>query len=1191
MSQNTNDIREVKSDGNVLSTSESNAASAWKETEAKAGETENNAGTFTEKKSEPAGLEEQSNEEIINTPASQESEMIGTGPEDPQKEETEAESVKPEETGPEDPQKEKSEPKGDVAGQPKPEEPQKKETEAESVRPEVTGAEDPQKEESEPEGDVADQPKPEEPQNKEIKAEDSRKEETSAEKEEENPKQEVRTDSPKRRNWFVRFLLCGLSFALVCGLIHLVYFALKLEPFGTDAVSIDDAKIQYIDFFTYYVDVLRGTRTLNYDFGNMLGGSSIGLFSYYLASPFNLLLYFFGKKGVYRFFNIAVALKLGTAGATFCWYLQRRFEDRIRPALVIALSMGYGLMQYSVAQSSNIMWLDGVYMLPLMLLGVYEVIHRKSIWRLVLATAFCILCNWYIGGLNCLFSGIWFLFEFIFCERPEEKREIIVEHNYPARGGYSREEAPGFMVGITDFILSSCRYFWAMGLGVAGSAILFLPAVSAMRQGKGQYEEVKILMEFTGDLLSAVRGYFIGSVSDKGYAALFCGGIAVFAAAALFFSGSIKLRQKIAFVFMMGVCFLMLQWEPAMMAFSLLKRADSYWYRYSYLVCFAMLFGAGAYLSRAEKDRWSKVFVILSSLLYAAALLKLNGIHFVDFRAQGIGLVLVNPAVFATAAASLILAVLTVILLSAKKNVLIRLIAGLLVILITGAELGTNAWMFWRDHKDGSQTLYMEYSQGLKAQLKQLRKIDGGYYRIAQDRTRWHYDEDDLTSYFNESLAQNYWSNAAYTSSPENAQLSLMWRLGYRDEAGCMLIVRDSILASDSFLGVKYLLESTPVRGLKRVKNVKPFNGRSVYLNPYALPMAFVYDGSKLPSRRYENAYVYQNALFSTLSGRQTELYTQLSWTRRNEGDKSYFRIFVPEGNYLAYGNLLWPEKMGGLMSINGAEPFGYCRWQSPASFMIRSRKEQAASQAGESLQAVAAREKEEQEMLEAAAAESASSEGAVENAPEEPTGILGRLQAFFEGDEKVSGEEEVPEVDQVQIRKDELVKAAAAFDRKTLAEAKKDKDFTGDVRTIVFSTEKGLTFKDYQFYGLNLDVLAETSERIRAGEVKDIKIKNGRITCSVQGTQGRSICLLVPWSKGWKALRNNEIIQPDTVAGTMITIPLVDGANKIELTYEIPFLREGMYISAAALAVMLIDALCRWISTRKKKKNERQVR
>ena len=271
----------------------------------------------------------------------------------------------------------------------------------------------------------------------------------------ENVKEEPEAGKAGKRGWFTRFLLCCLSFAAVTGLVNLVYFALKLEPFGTGAVSIDDAKIQYIDFFTYYVDVLRGTRSLTYDFGNMLGGSSLGLFSYYLASPFNLLLYFFGKKGVYRFFDIAVSLKLGTAGATFCWYLQRRFEDRIRPALLLALSMGYGLMQYSVAQSSNIMWLDGVYMLPLMLLGVYEVIHRKSVWRLVLATAFCILCNWYIGGLNCLFTGFWFLFEFFFCERAEERRQVVTEHNYPARGGYSREEASGFMVGITDLILSA----------------------------------------------------------------------------------------------------------------------------------------------------------------------------------------------------------------------------------------------------------------------------------------------------------------------------------------------------------------------------------------------------------------------------------------------------------------------------------------------------------------------------------------------------------------------------------------------------------------------------------------------------------------------------------------------------------------------------------------------------------------
>ena len=812
------------------------------------------------------------------------------------------------------------------------------------------------------------------------------------------------------RRWYVRLLICCASFFIVLGIVFLAFYVLGMEPFGSRTLTTDDAKIQYIDFFTYFVDVLHGTRTISYDFGNMLGWSPLGLFSYYLASPFNLLLLIFGKEGVYRFFNVAIALKLGTAGATFSWYLQRRFEDRIYPAFVIALSMGYALMQYTVQQSSNIMWLDGVYMLPLIMLGVYEVLHKKSVWRLALPVAFCIFCNWYIAGVSCLFSGIWFVFEYFFLdegafrekspakaglfEKKDKKEGAIETHVRARRGDMPRNR---FVVAFTEFFLSFCRYVWGMGLGVALSAVLFLPVISAMRQGKGQYDNVKIVTGMYGDLLSAVRGYVIGADSTKGHAALFCGGIALIAAAAVVFSGEYRIRQKVVYVCMAGICFLMLHWEPAMLAFSLFSRADSYWYRYGYLLCFVILFGAAAYLSRAEQDRWSKFFVPVLSVLYASAVLKLNGIHFTDFMAQGPEIIRIYPAVFATAGASILLSVLAVILTWGKKErpsemeaaspvpaagpeespaggeaekpaavsepakgggkkeqfPAVRLAAALLLIVVTGAELWANARILWQHKSDDSQELYLAYSEGLQAQLAALRALDGGYYRIAQDRTRWHYEDDDLTAYLNESLAQNYWSNAAYTSSPDNAQLSLMWRLGYRDEAGRMLIVRDPVLPSDAFLGVKYLLESTPIRGLERMDEIGSFSGRSVYRNPYAVPMAFVYDGAKLPTRHYENTFVYQNALFSTLTGRKTELYTPLSWTRYNEGDKSYYSIFVPEGNYLAYGNLLWSSKKTGMMSINGAKPYGYCRWMSPAAFLIRSREEQAQSEEEESLQAV----------------------------------------------------------------------------------------------------------------------------------------------------------------------------------------------------------------------------------------------
>ena len=971
-----------------------------------------------------------------------------------------------------------------------------------------------------------------------------------------------------RRKWYVRLFLCCVSFAVVFGIVNLVYLKLGMEPFGTKTVAIDDAKIQYIDFFTYYVDVLHGVRSLTYDFSNMLGGSSAGMFSYYLASPFNLLLYFFGKKGVYRFFNVAVALKLSTAGATFSWYLQRRFADRIRPVFVIALSMGYALMQYQVAQSSNIMWLDGVYMLPLILLGVYEVFHRKTVWRLALAVTFCIFCNWYIAGLNCLFSGIWFMFEFFFRDEFLTDRKIRTTSVPDRRYSGSRRRLSRPQLGVTEFVVSFCRYVWGMGLGVVMSSVMFLPAISAIRQGRGQYDKVEVLMKFSGDLLSSLRGYVIGTTSSRGFAALFCGGIAVFSALGLLFSGSCRIRQKIAYICLLAVCFLMLHWEPAMMVFSLMKRADSYWYRYSYLVCFALLFGAGAYLSRAKKDRWSKIFVILISILYAVGILKLNGIGSAEFAEYGIAVAGHHKVLFATAGASIALAVLTVLLISLKParkskgsegsfgvRGLVRLAAGILLLVITGAELWANALIYWQNNSDNSQTLYMAYSEGMQKQLSQLRAVDGGYYRIAQDRTRWHY-EDDLTAFMNDSLAQNYWSNTAYTSSPDNTQLSLMWRLGYRDEAGCMMIVRDPVIPSDSFLGVKYYLQSTPIQGLEPVEGVEPFNGRSVYRNPYALPMAFVYDGAKLPTMRYDRTFTYQNALFSTLCGKEIELYTPLSWTREKKENLTYFDVFVPKGSYLVYGNLLWPEKMTGLMSINGAEPFGYCRWMSPAAFLIRSRTEQEQSTAQQSLQ-VLAREKEE------AAKGSSGEEGHSENGS-----VLTNAQ----------------EESLVQIQKKELQEAAAAYDRETLASLMPD--IYADVRTVVFRSEKDIPFSDYQFYGLNLDELEQAVEMICKEKVpeENLTMENGHVTCTLEGKPGQSVCLLVPWSKGWQAQRNGEPVQPDTIAGTMITIPLVNGRNEIELTYQIPYLREGMYISVAAFGILLIDILFRLLSRRKKK-------
>lgn len=65
-------------------------------------------------------------------------------------------------------------------------------------------------------------------------------------------------------------------------------------------------------------------------------------------------------------------------------------------------------MEYNMDQASNIMWLDGVYMLPLILLGVSKLVRENKKAFLMGAAGIALLLNWYAAAIDFLFSAIWF---------------------------------------------------------------------------------------------------------------------------------------------------------------------------------------------------------------------------------------------------------------------------------------------------------------------------------------------------------------------------------------------------------------------------------------------------------------------------------------------------------------------------------------------------------------------------------------------------------------------------------------------------------------------------------------------------------------------------------------------------------------------------------------------------------------
>ena len=98
----------------------------------------------------------------------------------------------------------------------------------------------------------------------------------------------------KKRIYFSAF---GLTFAVLL----ILFITCGYAPFGNKSLAVDDASIQYLDFYAYFKDVLAQKNSIFYTFGKTLGGTNIAVFSYYLSSPFMLLSVFFPKENLHSF--------------------------------------------------------------------------------------------------------------------------------------------------------------------------------------------------------------------------------------------------------------------------------------------------------------------------------------------------------------------------------------------------------------------------------------------------------------------------------------------------------------------------------------------------------------------------------------------------------------------------------------------------------------------------------------------------------------------------------------------------------------------------------------------------------------------------------------------------------------------------------------------------------------------------
>lgn len=367
-----------------------------------------------------------------------------------------------------------------------------------------------------------------------------------------------------------------------------------IYPFGDNSFLADDLKYQYIDFFSWFHRVLLGEANLRYSFSQGLGMNTWGLYSYYLASPFNLLCALFPQDKLTLFVFIISALKLGSIHISSAWYVQKRF-DLSKPAAFL-LSLSFTFCSWTISNLRNPLWIDCLILLPICAYGCHELIRKRRMIRLVIATALNVMFCWYTAYISILFLCIFVLIEFV---------------DYVAEKGFSWKLT----------LDRALRFAGAIALGLLLSAWTFLPTILAMSKG-GPVLALGPLLKTS--LKSVIRGFLPCMwVNNESTPQFYCGIIMILLAVSLLVNRTVSIKTRIATLVVTIILVASSVLSPLEYIWCGMRVPNGFYSRTAFLLSFFALWAAGYALQKLKERptlRLAQRPAIIMSLLALTAI-------------------------------------------------------------------------------------------------------------------------------------------------------------------------------------------------------------------------------------------------------------------------------------------------------------------------------------------------------------------------------------------------------------------------------------------------------------------------------------------------------------------------------------------------------------------------------------------
>jgi uncharacterized membrane protein YfhO len=638
-----------------------------------------------------------------------------------------------------------------------------------------------------------------------------------------------------------RVLENATAFLLPILLMGSVLAAMGVFPFGDKTLLVADMHSEYVHYFTYLHRAVRGGGSLLRSWSMGMGLNMMGLLAFYTASPFNLVILLAPEMWLTEAIFAVTLLKMGAAGLTFHLFLRGRTSLAWGGRLLF--SAAYALMGYSVYYASNIMWLDGVAVLPLVIWGAKRLYREHKGGLLLGALIYAFFTSYYIGYMIGVFTLLYYTASHIMDK-----------------------------VSIKLYLRGCCRLAGVALLAAGCCAVLLLPAFLNLWQGQSAMWAAPT-SAFSG-YVPAQLGYKLlpgryDSLTDTGLPNLYCSLWGMWAAVLYFLNRRIPAREKWCFGGLLAVLVISLCSGFVDLAWHAFENPTWFPARYAFVFPFLCLYLGARGFSRREGLGWRQY--ALAAALVLAWFLQALFLKEKTFDAEILCLLVFLPVAYA----------IFPIRFPARK-----MTAVLLLALLSG-ELWYNAYAICRgiDEQLGYQdrTAYLADKSRMAAALALLPE---GVYRT----------ERAAMPTANSALSLGYRSLSHYSTTTDQGLNELLHGLGYNTGTINELRFAPGSPAISGLLGVRYLLsEESPGEGYTLIGEAA---GIGVYENPFAYPLAFF--AENVPGELDgENPFQKTNQWVTALGGEEdvflplqaNEVGKNVSYTLQENGIHAYTRL------------------------------------------------------------------------------------------------------------------------------------------------------------------------------------------------------------------------------------------------------------------------------------------------------------